>query len=216
MTIDISTHDALRSEYLYTFGAIALATIIAVGLVVSCERMLWVLCATVLLVPYMIGVFSAAFLWNESGNQRLYIRFAHGKDSPTVFTNIELQLTILFVINCLGIVGLAYFYYADPYLGLIIAGLLFFTFVQQLLLISAINRSATMYVAPIFFVLMAFILPVMYCRYKEKWFDVSVLDKLDVNGYPLPEYKEEILKHFRARGEFRVEKSTRHIGDAIL
>lgn len=216
MTIDISAHDALRSEYLYTYIGLAVATLIGVALVVPRDKLAWILCLILVIIPYAIGAFCAAFLWNENNSQRLFIRFPYGKSNPTVFTNIETQILSIFVGICIGIVGISYYFYEDPYIGLIITAVMFFALIQQLLLVSAVNRSATMYMAPMFFVLIAFVFPVLYCRYKDKWEDVSVLDKLDWDGYPLPEYKADILKHFKNRAEFRVEKSSRHIGDAIL
>jgi len=179
MTIKVKLEDALKSGYLYIYATIGLATCIFVALF---GNYLMAFLLFVTMVPYIVGIFSATKEWSDSNRKELAISFPYG-GQRSIFSNIETQMLITFVGICFLSIGVGQFYNTDAHVAVVLSIAAFFVFVHQLIIISAINRSAVLFCLPIFILLTAGTLAISMC--KNKIVPESILSKLDYNGYPI-------------------------------
>jgi hypothetical protein len=212
MTINISFNDSLKSGYLYGYASIALATCV---IVLMMGNNMIALLLLILIIPYVIGAFIATYTWDKGSSDKLYITFPFGKHNNIVFTNIEAQIMLSFLMICAGSIALAYYIGRDPYVSMITSIYMFFVFVHQLLLCSAIDRSSAMFMLPLFISSTSVVCVLSYVEYKQTYDNTSILDKLDFNGFPLAEHKNEISSHHESMKQFTGSRST-HVGDNYL
>lgn len=190
MALDISAEETFKSGYFYGYMAVAISVSVLNGFIGSHNGKIpffipLALSAGVLL-PYCLGAFFVTHLVQKNNINKLNVSFPFGKNSKAQFTHVDTQMLVLTLFNSLALTLYIFFlwYIEDPYVSIIIAGTMMFSFIHQMLLASAIEDITLFYMLPLFAVTGIGMIPYACYLYAESWDGVtSSLNKLDFNGY---------------------------------